>query len=144
MTQIISDPQPLFRGRIPAIILSFIVIAFLAMLFDSQLKPKTTPVTQLDYGPYMAKLQKRIKHNWYPPKLGESDRTQVIFKVHRDGSVTDLRLVRPSVNTEADQAALKAVQSAAPVDPLPLGANTDSVDIQFTFDYNILNKNKPK
>jgi TonB family protein len=89
------------------------------------------------YGPYVAKIQLRIKHNWHPPKLHESDCTNVTFKIQRNGSVTDLRLERPSGNIEADQAALRAIQSAAPFDPLPL--RSDRLEMQFTFDYNLLN-----
>lgn len=89
-----------------------------------------------DFGPYMAELQRRIKRAWYPPKSHESDRIQVIFKVQTNGTMSHLRVSKASSSAIANQAALKAVQNAAPFSPLPDGA-PESVDIQFTFDYNV-------
>jgi len=92
----------------------------------------------IDFGPYMAELQRRIKRAWFPPKDARSKRVKVIFKVHRNGEMTNLRLANSSGLTAADEAALKAVESAAPFHPLPIGAPAD-VDIEFTFDYNVFN-----
>jgi TonB family protein len=90
----------------------------------------------VDFGPYMADLQRRIKRAWFPPKGNESKRVVVIFKVHRGGELSNLRLEHSSGVAIADNAALKAVENAAPFRPLPAGAS-DDVDIQFTFDYNV-------
>ena len=90
----------------------------------------------VDFGPYMADLQRRIKQHWVPPKGYESQRVVVQFKVHSGGDVFNLKLDPPSGIDVADEAALKAVQDASPFRPLPPGAS-DSVDIQFTFDLNI-------
>lgn len=92
----------------------------------------------VDFGPYMAELQRRIKRVWFPPKIARSKRVQVIFKVHRNGEMTNLRLANSSGLTAADEAALKAIEAAAPFHPLPAGAPSD-VDIEFTFDYNVFN-----
>jgi TonB family protein len=95
-------------------------------------------VKQVDFSLYMAELQRRIKRVWFPPKIARSKRVQVIFKVHRNGEMTNLRLANSSGLTAADEAALKAIEAAAPFHPLPAGAPTD-VDIEFTFDYNVFN-----
>lgn len=92
----------------------------------------------VDFGPYMADLQRRIKRAWFPPKGNESKRVKVVFKVHRDGQMTNLRMLNSSGLAIADQAALKAVENAAPFRQLPEGA-PDDVDIEFTFDYNVFN-----
>ena len=99
---------------------------------------KPVPVAQrdVDFGPYMADLQRKIKSAWYPPKGNESKSIQVIFKVHSDGSMSDLRLSKASGMKLADDAALKAISNAAPFRKLPDGSPPD-VDIQFTFDYNV-------
>lgn len=99
-------------------------------------KPSLSAQKDVDFGPYMADLQRRIKRAWFPPKGNESKRVQVVFKVHSNGTVSNLRLLGSSGLAIADQAALKAVQNAAPFRPLPDGAPPD-VDIQFTFDYNV-------
>jgi len=92
----------------------------------------------VDFGPYMADLQRRIKRAWFPPKGYESKRVVVVFKVHRDGALSDLRIDHSSGVAVADQAGLDAVQHASPFRPLPAGAS-ENVDIQFTFDYNVFN-----
>jgi TonB family protein len=92
----------------------------------------------VDFGPYMADLQRRIKKHWFPPKGNESKRVVVVFKIHTGGELSDLRIDHSSGVQIADNAALKAVEDAAPFRPLPTGA-PDSVDIQFTFDYNVFN-----
>ncbi|MBS1998868.1 MAG: TonB C-terminal domain-containing protein, partial [Cyanobacteria bacterium SZAS LIN-2] len=90
----------------------------------------------VNWMPYMADLQRRIKRNWYPPKALETKRVKVIFTLSTDGTLSNLRMVRSSGLQLADIAALKAVENAAPFRPLPPHAPA-SVDIEFTFDYNI-------
>ncbi|PWT97783.1 MAG: hypothetical protein C5B53_07560, partial [Candidatus Melainabacteria bacterium] len=98
--------------------------------------PSLAAQPDVDFGPYMADLQRRIKRAWFPPKGNESKRVVVVFKIHKGGELSNLRLERTSGVAIADQAALKAVENAAPFRPLPAGAS-DDVDIQFTFDYNV-------
>lgn len=69
----------------------------------------------------MADLQRRIKRAWFP-----------------QGELSDLKLHKSSGVAIADQAAMKAVQNAAPFRPLPQGS-PENIDIQFTFDYNVFN-----
>ncbi|MDP3508302.1 MAG: TonB family protein [Candidatus Melainabacteria bacterium] len=95
-------------------------------------------VKEVDFSKYMAELQRRIKRAWFPPRDARSKRVKVIFKVHRNGEMTNLRLANSSGLTAADEAALKAIETAAPFHPLPPGAPFD-VDIEFTFDYNVFN-----
>lgn len=103
----------------------------------------TAPAVQdVDFGPYMANLQRSIKHNWYPPKHNETRRVVVLFSVSKEGRVSKLRLDKSSGEAKSDQAALKAVGNAeGDFGALPEGA-PDSVDIQFTFDYNVFKKSK--
>lgn len=98
--------------------------------------PGVNAVPEVNWGPYMSALQQRIKRAWFPPKDTTSKRITVTFKVARDGTLTNLRVVRTSGLQIADSAALKAVESAAPFANLPSGA-PEQVDIEFTFDYNV-------
>ncbi len=94
-------------------------------------------VKDVDFGPYMGRLQRTIKRNWFPPKGNESKRVVVLFSVSRDGQFSKLRLSHSSGVALADQAALRAVENAqTEIGPLPQGSS-DSVDIEFTFDYNV-------
>lgn len=97
-----------------------------------------TAAKDVDFGPYMASLQRRIKRAWFPPKGDESRKITVLYKINTDGTIADLRIDHSSGVVAADEAALAAVKNAAPMDHLPDGSPA-VVDIQFTFDYNVFN-----
>ncbi len=97
----------------------------------------TSPSPDVDFGPYMINLESNITHSWHPPKDNESTRIVVRFKIYKTGQLSMLRLVRSSGFEVADQAALRAIRTAAAnFRPLPEGASND-VNIEFTFDYNV-------
>jgi TonB family protein len=97
-------------------------------------EPGTDEAT--DWGPYMADLQRRIKTHWFPVRNLESVKVVVVFKVSKNGELSNLRLARSSGYAEADKRAMAAVEDAAPFRSLPQGSDP-IVDIQFTFDYNV-------
>ena len=84
----------------------------------------------------MSELQRRIKKQWFPPKGNESKRVTVRFKVQKNGDVASVKLEQSSGLSICDDAAVAAVENAAPFAPLPTGA-PEEVEIKFTFDYNI-------
>jgi len=91
-----------------------------------------------DFGPYMRELQRRIKMNWDPPKGDESKRVVLLFKIAKDGRLLSCSVFKSSGLQEADAAALNAVKITAPFKPLPSEFSGSSIDIQFTFDYNVI------
>ena len=103
--------------------------------------PKGAPgidaIKEPDFGPYMKELQRRIKMNWDPPKGNESKRVILLFSIARDGRLLRVDVHRSSGLPAADKAAVDAVKLTAPFRPLPPEYKNDSVDIQFTFDYNV-------
>lgn len=103
--------------------------------------PKGAPgidaLKEPDFGPYMRELQRRIKMNWEPPKGNESKRVVLLFKIARDGRLISHKVYKSSGLAVADRAAMHAVELTAPFKPLPPEYKGDSVDIQFTFDYNV-------
>lgn len=103
--------------------------------------PKGAPgidaLKEADWGPYMRELQRRIKMNWEPPKGNESKRVVLLFKIARDGRLISHRIYKSSGLAAADRAAMSAVELTAPFKPLPPEYKEDSVEIQFTFDYNV-------
>lgn len=104
--------------------------------------PKGSPgidaVKEPDFGPYMKELQRRIKMNWDPPKGNESKRVVLLFTISKDGRLITVKVHRSSGLQAADNAAINAVKLTAPFRPLPPEFKGQSVDIQFTFDYNVL------
>ncbi len=104
-------------------------------------KSSAAHTKDVDFGPYMASLQKQIKEHWLPPTEDRSKRVSVIFKIHQDGKVSNLTIQRSSGVQKADQAALKAVETSTPLAKLPAGS-PENVDIEFTFDYNVFTSSK--
>lgn len=99
--------------------------------------PGIDAVREPDFGPYMRELQRRIKMNWDPPKGNESKRVVLLFKIAKDGRLLSVRVFKSSGLPNSDRAALNAVELTAPFKPLPADFRGASIDIQFTFDYNV-------
>lgn len=97
-----------------------------------------------DFEPYMINLQKEIKANWNPPKGDKSKRVVLLFKIARNGKLLKVKVFKSSGIVEVDKAALTAVVLTAPFKSLPKEFKGKSVDIQFTFDYNVWNKKSGK
>ena len=99
--------------------------------------PGIDAIKQPDFGPYMRELQRRIKANWDPPKGNESKRVVLLFSIAKDGRLLGVKVSKSSGLQAADRAAISAVELSAPFKPLPSEYKRSSVDIQFTFDYNV-------
>lgn len=113
----------------------------LALLFafqQSALAQKAD--ADIDFGPYMADLQKRVKRAWFPPRSGMTDRVKLVWKIHTDGNVSNIEITSHGDSPKADQAAIEAIKKAAPFPKLPKGA-PENVDVEFTFDYNVFKGN---
>ncbi|MGE0199964.1 MAG: energy transducer TonB [Candidatus Melainabacteria bacterium] len=93
----------------------------------------------VDFGPFMADLERRIKRNWHPPRAGNSKRVKVQFRLARDGRLLDIDILGHSGDPSSDTAALEAVRASAPFRPFPSGVKEESLPIEFTFDYNVFN-----
>lgn len=104
---------------------------------DKPATEATTSDREINWAPYMAELQRRIKSHWYPPKHSENLRAVVTFKIHTDGNVSDVQIIHHGGLSVYDEAAVKAINSGAPYRHLPAGA-PESVDIEFTFDFNVM------
>lgn len=100
-------------------------------------RPGIDAIREPDFGPYMRELQRRIKMNWEPPKGNESKRVVLLFKIAKDGRLLSCSVFKSSGLPSADKAAINAVQLTAPFRPLPADFSGQSIDIQFTFDYNV-------
>ncbi len=103
--------------------------------------PGIDAIKEPDFGPYMKELQRRIKMNWDPPKGNESKRVILLFSIAKDGRLLNIKVHRSSGLQAADNAAINAVKLTAPFRPLPPEFKGNSVDIQFTFDYNVFGVN---
>ncbi len=100
--------------------------------------PGIDAIKSPQWGPYMRELEAKIKRNWHPPKGDTSKRVVLLFKIGRRGELLSVRVSKPSGSSANDQAAMSAVQMSAPFRALPPEFTGSSVEIEFTFDYNVL------
>jgi TonB family protein len=75
----------------------------------------------IDFGPWVRRFTAQVYRNWIIPQAAMIDRGHVVlqFVVHRDGRITDLRVVKPSHNEAFNRAAYNAIASSNPLEPLP-------------------------
>jgi len=92
---------------------------------------------EFDCANYCTVLQRKLEGQWVPPPVSAQGPVQavVVFTINRDGSVDNLALENSSGNFYFDQAALRAVQLARPLPPLPrtLNSSTLRVHVPFTW-----------
>jgi TonB family protein len=69
------------------------------------------------------------------PSLTWAPRVSVTFDIQRDGTITNVQLLQSSNNRSLDTSALRAVQSASPLLPLPAAYSGSRVSVEFYFDY---------
>lgn len=71
------------------------------------------------YGYYVDQMLSMIQRNWVRPMVGSGVEVTVYYRIARDGRITESRIARSSGINSFDLAALRAVQSSAPLPPLP-------------------------
>lgn len=86
---------------------------------------------------YMYRMQKNIKSNWNPPSQEVSRGVTILYTINRDGTLKKYKVLKSSGVKELDDAAVEALKKSFPFEPLPEGFGGKSVDVQFTFDYNV-------
>jgi TonB family protein len=93
----------------------------------------------IDFGPWVRRFIAQVKRNWFIPQAAMIDRGHVVlqFTVHRNGRITDLRIVKPSHNSAFNNAAYNAIATSNPLEPLPPDYPVPIIDpMTVTFYYN--------
>jgi TonB family protein len=93
---------------------------------------------RVDYTPYIADLQRRIRKHWFPKLRTECKPIIILFTIASGGELSQLRVRLSSGNALSDRTAMRAIEEAAPFRQLPSGAS-ESIDVQLIFNYNTLN-----
>ena len=75
--------------------------------------------------------------NWTPPANTNLKKASVKFSVNKSGELVSSAIYLSSGNLEFDKSVLKAINSSAPFPPLPEDMHRQSLDIIFTFDFNV-------
>ncbi len=102
--------------------------------FGSSLGASTNQATlgvedpNFTYGYYLDRVVAVISSNWVRPLMGNME-TRLHFRIQRDGTIIQLRVVTPSAAREFDDAAMRAVETSSPLPPLPKGYTQDDLGI---------------
>ena len=92
------------------------------------------------YPGYLQNIVRQVALRFAPPR-GAALQADVAFLIHRDGSVSDIRVVKPSGNYAFDleaQGAVEAAGSARAFGALPQGFRDDVLPVTFSFDPRVL------
>jgi TonB family protein len=94
----------------------------------------------VDFGPWIARFRAQVMSNWMVPATAEFLRGHVVlqFWVHRDGSITELKVLQESTVESFTSAAFNAMKTTMQqrTQPLPLDYPADQVLFTVTFFYN--------
>jgi TonB family protein len=95
-------------------------------------RERVSKVGEFKYNWYLANIQKKISSFWNPPTENRGISVEVAFTVHRDGSITEPRLAKPSGNGTLDNLAMRAVNLAAPFGKMPPGFSGNKIELTVT------------
>lgn len=85
------------------------------------------------YALYITGMQRKIGSNWLRPAITGNVAVVIYYRIQRDGSITDARVETPSGVGTFDRAALSAVRSSSPLNPLPFGYQGSYLGVHLTF-----------
>lgn len=97
----------------------------------------STAGIEFPYPAYLQNIVRQIALQFEPPRGASMLRAEVAFLVHRDGSVSGIRLVTRSGSYVFDQTCVGAVEAAGSTrrfGPLPQGFSDDVLPVIFSFD----------
>lgn len=92
----------------------------------------------VDFGPWLRRFVAQIRRNWFVPYAAMSLRGHVVlsFKVHRDGSITELQVMQPSSIDAFTKSSFNAIKLTNPTVPLPLEFPDENAPFIVTFYFN--------
>ena len=92
----------------------------------------------VDFGPWLRKFRAKIVSNWNIPNSAMFFHGHAVlhFLVHRDGSITDLRVLQPASERVFTTSSANAISETSPADPLPVAYPDESIAFTVTFYYN--------
>lgn len=85
------------------------------------------------YTLYIQGMHRKIGNAWFRPPSARDVTVVIAFRILRDGTIQDAQVVTPSGNSTFDRAALSAVRSASPLNPLPFAYSGNYLGVQMTF-----------
>jgi TonB family protein len=96
---------------------------------------------EFPYPGYLANIVRQVAVRFEPPNRSVALQADVAFLIHRDGSVTNIRIVKRSGNYAFDlesQGAVEAAGLAKAFGPLPEAFREDVLPVTFSFDPRVI------
>ena len=92
----------------------------------------------IDFGPWLRRFRAQVYRNWLVPQTAQLLSGHVVLQlnIHRDGSITELRIVQASSIASFNNAAFNALKISNPTMALPAEYPADVVLFTVTFFYN--------
>ena len=84
------------------------------------------------YSLYIQGMQRKIGSNWLRPQVTGAAAI-VYFRIQRDGTIGEAKVETSSGNATFDRAALSAVRSSSPLNPLPFAYSGTYLGVHLTF-----------
>jgi|GEM_PF-1930961 len=97
--------------------------------------PQIAARREQELGEYVNALIAEIETVWSRIEVQNSYFPVVRFEISRDGTLQSVTLIEPSGSTDADQAAVDAVQAATPFEPFPEAVEDAALSIRLEFNY---------
>jgi len=100
--------------------------------------------SELKYQKYLVNMKNRIELKWEYPfaasRNGWQGNLQIDFTIKKDGTVTDIKLVKSSNYPVLDDSAITALRLASPFPPFPAGFSVEEINIKGQFSYIIYDR----
>ena len=97
-------------------------------------------LSNFPYTYYLQNLHGKISSNWLTAQiqtgLSGAYHTTVLFKIYRNGRISDPKIVESSGVRTMDLSAIRAVRSTSPFPPLPHGYEDEYLQIRLIFEHN--------
>ena len=92
----------------------------------------------VEFGPWLRRFVAQIRRNWFVPYAAMTMRGHVVvtFNVHKDGRITDLKVVKPSSVGAFTNSAFNALAASNPTLALPPEYPDDRAFFTVTFYFN--------
>jgi TonB family protein len=89
------------------------------------------------FASYISRMRQKIATTWEVPPGSEGfERSALVyFRIHRDGTVSDVSIEKSSTLTLFDRSCQRAVIEAAPMPPLPREYQDEYIGVHFSFMY---------
>jgi TonB family protein len=85
------------------------------------------------YSLYIQGMHRKIGSNWFRPQVAGEATVIIYYRILRDGTITEAKIETPSGNATFDRAALSAVRSSSPLNPLPFAYAGNYLGVHLTF-----------